>query len=335
MKKINIGSIEIEDPVFLAPMSGVSDLPFRKLVKSFGTSLVFSEMIASQAMVRAASKTLKMATSCAEEFPMAVQLAGCCPETMAEAAKLNVDRGAAIIDINYGCPAKKVALKSYAGSHLMRDELLAGRILEAVVKAVNVPVTLKMRTGWDDENRNAPKLAKIAEEAGIQMITVHGRTRCQFYHGRSDWAFIKKVKEEISLPLIANGDIITFEDAKNCLEISGADGVMIGRGTYGRPWLIAQITEYLRSGTKLPSPTLPEQLKILLTHYESIINHYGELPGIRIARKHIAWYSKGLHGSTDFRSKINRAPNAKDALNLIADFYEKAIEYETSLSEAA
>src|SRR3954449_232888 len=271
---ISVGSVTLEDAVILAPMSGVTDLPFRRLVKGHGAALVVSEMIASQAAIRETRQSLTMARSCAEEQPMAVQLAGCEPQIMAEAAKLNADRGARLIDINFGCPVKKI-VNGHAGSALMRDEVHAARILEATVKAVDLPVTLKMRLGWDDENRNAPNLARIAQECGIRMVTVHGRTRCQFYTGTADWKAISKVKEAVTIPVIANGDLNTFEDVTRCLEESQADGVMIGRGTYGRPWFIGQVIQYLHTGTRRPDPRPDEQLATLLEHYEAILEHYG------------------------------------------------------------
>jgi tRNA-dihydrouridine synthase B len=322
---IQIGPVILDSNVLLAPMSGVSDLPFRRLVKEQGAGLVVSEMIASQAMIRQNVKTLKMATNCAEEFPMAVQLAGCEPEVMAEAAKLNEDRGAAIIDINMGCPVKKV-VNGHAGSALMREEEKAIRIVAATVNAVDLPVTLKMRTGWDEHSRNAPKLAKMAEEAGVKMITVHGRTRCQFYNGRADWDFIAEVKDAVSVPVVANGDVTTLDDAKTILEKSGADGVMVGRGTYGKPWFLAQVEEYLRSGQRIPDPSIARQHDILRRHYQEMIAHYGEHGGVRMARKHIGWYTKGLSGSAEFRSRINHIPEAAAALDAIDAFYGPLIE---------
>jgi tRNA-dihydrouridine synthase B len=322
---IDVGPLHIADPVILAPMSGVTDMPFRRLVKRCGAGLVVSEMIASQAMIRHSRQTLQMVRNTPEEFPMAVQLAGCEPEVMAEAARLNEDRGAALIDINFGCPVKKV-VNGHAGSALMRDEAHAGRILEATVKAVKLPVTLKMRTGWDHANRNAPRLARIAEESGIRMVTVHGRTRCQFYEGRADWGFVRAVKEAVRIPVIVNGDITSFAEVRAALDASGADGVMIGRGCYGRPWFLRQVIAFLRGEAVPADPPLAEQLAILLEHYRDMLGHYGTDAGNRIARKHIAWYSKGLPGSAEFRAALNRKAEPAAVEALIADFYRPAIE---------
>ncbi len=323
--KIKIGPIELDNNVILAPMSGVSDMPYRRLAKRNGAALVISEMIASQAMVYANRKTMKMASNCAEEFPMAVQLAGCEPKLMAEAAKLNEDRGAAIIDINMGCPVKKVT-KGHAGSALMKDEKLAGQIIESVVKAVKLPVTLKMRTGWDENSRNAPILAKIAEDSGVQMLTIHGRTRNQLYRGKADWSFIRNVKKAVSIPVIGNGDVTKVDHAAVLLEQSGADGVMIGRGTYGRPWFISQVNHFLKTGERLENPEISIQYETVINHYGELIAHYGRERGLRVARKHIAWYTKGLPGSAGFRDVFNRINNIAEAKLALNSFYLPLLE---------
>ena len=330
IKPITIGqgplAVRLDHPVILAPLSGVTDLPFRALVKEQGAGLVVSEMIASWAMVRENRNTLRMAEVVSAGGPNSVQLAGCDPEAMAEAAKIAVGLGANLIDINFGCPVKKVAIGQTAGSALMRDEILAGRILESTVRAVNVPVTLKMRMGWDHNSLNAPSLARIAEQAGIALLTVHGRTRQQFYEGVANWDFIAEVKAATSLPVIVNGDITSVDKAAEALRRAQADGVMIGRGSYGRPWFLQQVIDYLTTGTRTPPPSLAAQKEILLRHYRAIRAHFGEQAGVRLGRKHVAWYSQGLHSSAGFRARINRLDDGAAVEALIHEFYDPLIE---------
>jgi len=324
---MKIGPHQLANQLFVAPMAGVTDRPFRQLCKKLGAGYAVSEMIASNALLWNSEKTQRRANHQGEFKPIAVQIAGADPAMMAAAAKLNVDHGAQIIDINMGCPAKKVCNVA-AGSALLRDEPLVQQIIEAVVQAVGVgpdavPVTLKIRTGWDREHKNALAVAKLAEQSGISMLTIHGRTRADLYHGAAEYETIQAVKSSIKIPVVANGDITTPEKAAQVLKLTGADAIMIGRAAQGRPWIFREIAHYLATGETLPTPEIAEIQDIMNEHLLDHYAFYGEYTGLRTARKHIGWYCKGLRNSHHFRQKMNTADDCKTQLQMVNDFFDE------------
>ena len=321
---MRIGPYQLNNKLILAPMAGVTDLPFRQLCKQLGAGMAVSEMVSSNSLLWGSKKTQRRAQHAGEIEPKSVQIMGTEPELMAEAARYNAAQGAQIIDINMGCPAKKVC-NVLAGSALLRDENLVGRILESVVKAVDVPVTLKIRTGWDRDNRNAVQIGRIAETAGIQALAIHGRTRADQYKGEAEYDTIAEVKQRISIPVIANGDITNPEKAKYVLEHTGADAVMIGRAAQGRPWIFREIDHYLQTGETLPEPDVTEVRDILLGHLQNLYAFYGDYTGVRVARKHISWYSKGQTHGAAFRQAVNRIDSVAAQLDMTHAFFEKLI----------
>jgi tRNA-dihydrouridine synthase B len=319
-RAMHIGPFQLRNNLIVAPMAGVTDRPFRQLCKTMGAGMAVSEMVASNSLLWGSEKTRRRANHEGEVDPIAVQIAGADPRMLAEAARLNVDQGAQIIDINMGCPAKKVC-NVMAGSALLKDEPLVGRILGAVVTAVGVPVTLKIRTGWDRENRNALRVARIAVDSGIQALAIHGRTRACGFSGEAEYDTIAAVKSEVRVPVIANGDITTPEQVKRVLDYTGADAVMIGRAAQGRPWMFREIQHYLETGSRLPPPEVEEIHRVLVTHLHDLYDFYGEHTGVRVARKHISWYTKGLTGSAAFRHAMNPLETCREQLAAVDDFF--------------
>ncbi len=317
---MQIGNHILKNNLVVAPMAGVTDRPFRQLCKKMGAGLAVSEMVTSNSLLYGSEKTRRRANHEGEVDPISVQIAGADPKMMAEAAKYNVDNGAQIIDINMGCPAKKIC-NVMAGSALLKDEPLVSIILKAVVGAVDVPVTLKIRTGWDRQNKNAVQIAKMAEDIGVQALTIHGRTRADLYNGDAEYDTIAAVKQAIGIPLIANGDITTPEKAKHVLDYTGADAVMIGRAAQGRPWIFREIEHFLTTGTHLLPPTVDEIHSVMLEHINDLYAFYGDLTGMRVARKHISWYTKGLAGSAAFRHHMNTLDSIDLQQAAINDFF--------------
>lgn len=317
---MQIGKLKLENNLVLAPMAGVTDRPFRQLCKQLGAGMAVSEMVSSNSLLRGSAKTLRRANHEGESLPRSVQIAGADPKMMAEAARFNEAEGAEIIDINMGCPAKKVC-NTLAGSALLKDEPLVARILESVVNAVSIPVTLKIRTGWDPNHKNGVLIAQLAEQCGIQALSVHGRTRSCFFKGEAEYETIALIKAAVHIPVIANGDIETPEKAKYVLEQTKADGIMIGRAAQGRPWIFREIAHYLATGEYLPEPTPLEIKSILLNHLENVYQFYGDYSGAMIARKHVSWYSKGQSGSARFRDHFNRLETPNEQRLAIEEFF--------------
>ena len=327
---MKIGSVELRNNLIVAPMAGVTDRPFRSLCKRLGAGMAVSEMVASNSLLWGSEKTIRRGNHEGEVEPKVIQIAGADPAMMAEAARYNVDNGADIIDINMGCPAKKIC-NVYAGSALLKDEPLVVAILDAVVKAVDVPVTLKIRTGWDRQNRNALRIAKIAEDRGIQSLAMHGRTRACMYTGEAEYDTIRAVKRSVSIPVVANGDIDTPEKARFVLDYTGADAIMIGRAAQGRPWIFREIAHYLATGTTLAPPAVAEIRDVLVGHLHDLYLFYGTERGARVARKHIAWYTKGLRNSAVFRARMNTLETAGQQLAAVACFFDELLAHSASL----